>query len=84
MPGHWAGVLSGLFGTNIWYKVRKSQVLGDQYSEYEFFESDITPSQNINAVINEQNNRSRKKMKLLSRPEYCLKSLKRFHLPSFQ
>ncbi|WP_163144352.1 STAS domain-containing protein [Bacillus sp. 22-7] len=62
LPGHWAGVLSGLFETNIWYKVKQSQVKGDHYSEYEFFESDITPSQNISALIKEQNQSAQKKL----------------------
>ncbi|WP_404322255.1 STAS domain-containing protein [Cytobacillus firmus] len=62
LPGHWAGVLSGLFETNIWYKVKQSQVKGDYYSEYEFFESDITPSQNISALIKEQNQSAQKKL----------------------
>ncbi|USK37406.1 STAS domain-containing protein [Cytobacillus firmus] len=62
LPGHWAGVLSGLFETNIWYKVKQSQVKGDHYSEYEFFESDITPSQNISALIKKQNQSAQKKL----------------------
>lgn len=62
LPGHWAGVLSGLFETNIWYKVRQSQVQGDQYSEYEFFESEITPSQNINAMIKERTQSAQKEL----------------------
>ncbi|WP_100398971.1 STAS domain-containing protein [Bacillus sp. FJAT-44742] len=47
LPGHWAGVLSGLFEDNIWYKINKSQILGDEYSEYIYNASSITPSQNI-------------------------------------
>jgi anti-anti-sigma regulatory factor len=62
LPGHWAGVLGGLFETNVWYKVVKSQVQGDEYSEYEFFESEITPSLNVNAMIQEQAQAAQKEM----------------------
>ncbi|WP_026581170.1 STAS domain-containing protein [Bacillus sp. J33] len=62
LPGHWAGVLSGLFETNVWYKVVKSQVQGDEYSEYEFFESEITPSLNVNAMIQEQSQTAQKEL----------------------
>ncbi|MRX72066.1 STAS domain-containing protein [Bacillus lacus] len=47
IPGHWAGVLSGLFGRNIWYKIRKSQIKGDPYCEFEFYPSEVTITQNV-------------------------------------
>ncbi|MGE7217177.1 STAS domain-containing protein [Priestia koreensis] len=54
LPGHWAGVFSGLYGTSMWYQVNKSQVKGDPYTEFEFFPSSITPQKNIHSLVNEQ------------------------------
>ncbi|WP_231893435.1 STAS domain-containing protein [Rossellomorea aquimaris] len=54
LPGHWAGVLTGLFGSQVWYRVVKSQIMGDEYSQYEFFPSSITPSLNVTAHLEEQ------------------------------
>ncbi|WP_409250838.1 STAS domain-containing protein [Bacillus sp. SCS-153A] len=54
LPGHWAGVFSGLFKDNVWYRVTKSQLEGDEYSEYEFFPSSVTPSLNVRTLIQEQ------------------------------
>ncbi|WP_226673770.1 STAS domain-containing protein [Rossellomorea aquimaris] len=54
MPGHWAGVLTGIFGSKVWYRVLKSQIQGDDCSVYEFFASDISPSLNVSALIEEQ------------------------------
>ncbi|KZE45201.1 STAS domain-containing protein [Rossellomorea marisflavi] len=64
LPGHWAGVLTGLFGEKMWYKVNRSQLEGDPYSEYEFNHSDITPSLNVSALIEEQTNEMQQKMDL--------------------
>lgn len=47
MPGHFAGILTGFFNTNIWYKVVKSQIQGDPYCEFEYFPSSTTVQQNI-------------------------------------
>ena len=47
LPGHFAGLLTGLFDTNIWYRVVKNQIEGDEYCEYEYFPSDITVTNNI-------------------------------------
>lgn len=54
LAGHWAGVLSGLFGKTVWYRVLKSQTSGDPYSEFEFSPSGITPQRNIRSLIQEQ------------------------------
>ncbi|TKD72079.1 STAS domain-containing protein [Pseudalkalibacillus hwajinpoensis] len=55
IPGHWAGVFSGLFGESVWYRVVKSQIEGDDYSEYVFSPSSITPKENILSMIKEKN-----------------------------
>ncbi|MGJ9383995.1 STAS domain-containing protein [Salipaludibacillus sp. CF4.18] len=47
LPGHWAGVLSGLFHENIWYNISKSQAMGDDYDEYTLGPSSVTPTVNM-------------------------------------
>ncbi|MFT9849696.1 STAS domain-containing protein [Aneurinibacillus sp. REN35] len=51
LPGHWAGTFTGLFKENMWYRITKSQISGDDYDEFEFFASPITPNQNIHDLI---------------------------------
>jgi len=50
LPAHYAGVFSGLFGTNIWYKIIQHQLDGHEYSIIEYFPSDITASNNIHEL----------------------------------
>ncbi|MEH7883647.1 STAS domain-containing protein [Bacillus sp. JJ1609] len=50
IAAHFAGVFSGLFGTNIWYKVVQDQVEDHEYSIVEYFPSDVTVSQNIHEL----------------------------------
>ncbi|WP_067727711.1 STAS domain-containing protein [Oceanobacillus damuensis] len=50
LPSHWAGVFSGIFDGNMWYKVIKSQLDGYDYDEIEIFPSDITPSKSIHEL----------------------------------
>ncbi|PLS18122.1 anti-anti-sigma factor [Bacillus sp. M6-12] len=47
VPGHWAGVLSGLWKDHAGYRVTKSQLAGDEYCEFEYFLSDKEVTQNI-------------------------------------
>ncbi|RFU61045.1 STAS domain-containing protein [Peribacillus glennii] len=48
IPGHFAGLLSGLFGQNIWYKQGKASLENDNtIFTYEFFPSETTVQQNI-------------------------------------
>lgn len=54
LPGHWAGVLSGLFNDNIWYEVTKSQIEGDDCCEVHYFPSIITPQQNIHELARQK------------------------------
>ncbi|MEK4029043.1 MULTISPECIES: STAS domain-containing protein [Bacillaceae] len=62
LPGHWAGVLSGLFNANIWYKILKSQIEGDDYTEYEFFPSHITPTLNVKAMFQEEEQQAQREL----------------------
>lgn len=67
LPGHWAGVFSGLFNNNVWYKVTKSQVKGEEYSEYEFFPSSVTPSLNVKTMIQEQKEAAQAELEKVTR-----------------
>jgi rsbT co-antagonist protein RsbR len=50
LPAHYAGIFTGLFGTNIWYKVIQYQLEGNEYSIIEYFPSDVTISSNIHQL----------------------------------
>jgi rsbT co-antagonist protein RsbR len=50
LPAHYAGVFTGLFGTNIWYKVVQHQLAGQEYSIIEYFPSDVTITDNIHQL----------------------------------
>ncbi|OIU70392.1 STAS domain-containing protein [Rossellomorea aquimaris] len=66
LPGHWAGVFSGLFNANVWYRIVKSQIGGDEYSQYEFFPSDITPTLNVKTLFDEQTKKARSELEQLT------------------
>lgn len=46
--GHWAGILTGLFGETMWYEIN-DYILSEagSYKEIELFPSPITPTENI-------------------------------------
>ncbi|WP_075620280.1 STAS domain-containing protein [Paenisporosarcina indica] len=50
LPAHYAGIFTGLFGTNIWYKVIQYQLEGHECSIVEYFPSNITVSNNIHEL----------------------------------
>jgi len=54
LPSHWAGVFSSLLGENMWYKLTKNQLAGDEYDEIEIFPSSVTPNQNIHALARQK------------------------------
>ncbi|MBM7693943.1 anti-anti-sigma regulatory factor [Peribacillus deserti] len=54
LPSHWAGVFSGLFNENMWYKTAQSQLAGNSYDEIEIFASSITPSKNIHNLTRQK------------------------------
>ncbi len=37
LPAHYAGIFTGLFGTNIWYKVIQHQIEGHECTTVEYF-----------------------------------------------
>lgn len=50
LPAHFAGIFTGLFGTNIWYKTIQQQLDGNECSIIEYFPSDINISSNIHEL----------------------------------
>ncbi len=54
LAAHYAGVISGLLDKKIWFKLNRSQLLGDEFDEIMFFPSTITPAENIHNLIREK------------------------------
>ncbi|UCZ55153.1 STAS domain-containing protein [Bacillus shivajii] len=54
IPGHFAGVLTGLFEENIGYEIIHSEVEGAEYDEFHFAPSSISPVQNIHDYARQQ------------------------------
>ncbi|MBY6037235.1 STAS domain-containing protein [Fictibacillus nanhaiensis] len=50
LPGHWAGVFTGLFETNMWYEVLNDNS-NPNIINIKISESDITPSDNIRDLV---------------------------------
>lgn len=47
VPAHYAGVFTGLFGMNFWYKIIQHQSENNEYTIVEYFPSEIDIQQNI-------------------------------------
>ncbi|ALS79483.1 STAS domain-containing protein [Planococcus kocurii] len=54
VPSHYAGVLTGLFGINFWYKTIQYQNDSTPYSIVEYFPSEVTVQQNIRELSRKQ------------------------------
>lgn len=54
VPSHYAGVFTGLFGTNFWYKTIQYQNEENAYSIVEYYPSDITVQSNIHEMSRRQ------------------------------
>lgn len=50
LPAHYAGIFTGLFDANIWYKVVQDQLDGHECSVIQYFPSDVTISNNIHQL----------------------------------
>jgi rsbT co-antagonist protein RsbR len=50
LPGHWAGVFTGLFDTHMWYEVQEDDSTPDLL-KIKITETDITPSDNISDLV---------------------------------
>lgn len=58
LPSHWAGIFSGLFKQNMWYKMVKSQLDGHEYDEIEIFPSPVSVSHNIHELARKKEQES--------------------------
>ncbi|MBT2681462.1 STAS domain-containing protein [Bacillus sp. ISL-35] len=65
LPAHYAGVFSGLFGTNIWYEIKQHQLEGHEYSIIEYFPSDVTIADNIHQLARNKESEQIKKLETL-------------------
>ncbi|KKB44263.1 STAS domain-containing protein [Bacillus thermotolerans] len=54
IPGHFAGLLSSLFNTNMAYRIIKSELTGDDTSEFEFFPTEQSMEQNIHRLARQK------------------------------
>ena len=58
LPSHWAGIFSGLFKQDMWYKMVKSQQQGDDYDVIEISPSTMTISHNIHELARKKEQES--------------------------
>ncbi|MGH2318475.1 STAS domain-containing protein [Planococcus sp. SE5232] len=65
VPSHYAGVLTGLFGINFWYKIIQYQKEDTPYSIVEYFPSDVTVQQNIHELSRKQEGDQIRKLEAL-------------------
>lgn len=65
VPSHYAGVLTGIFGINFWYKTLQYQREGNPYSLVEYFPSDVTVQQNIRELSRKQEDDQIRKLEAL-------------------
>ncbi|WP_394120192.1 STAS domain-containing protein [Planococcus donghaensis] len=65
VPSHYAGVLTGLFGINFWYKIIQYQKDDTPYSIVEYFPSDVTVQQNIHELSRKQEGDQIRKLEAL-------------------
>ena len=65
VPSHFAGVLTGIFGINFWYKIIYYQKEGNPYSLVEYFPSDVTVQQNIRELSRKQEDDQIRKLEAL-------------------
>ncbi|MDG5473908.1 STAS domain-containing protein [Jeotgalibacillus sp. ET6] len=50
LPAHYAGIFTGMLGTNIWYEVECYQLEGNEYTKVKYFPSNVTVSENIHLL----------------------------------
>ncbi|WP_316571226.1 STAS domain-containing protein [Neobacillus sp. YIM B06451] len=65
LPAHYAGIFTGLLGTNIWYRVVKDQLTGDDCTVVEYFPSEITVSSNIHQLARKKESEKIRELELL-------------------
>ncbi|MBT2756877.1 STAS domain-containing protein [Mesobacillus foraminis] len=62
LPAHFAGVFTGLFRKNIWYRVIQHQIEGHEESVIEYFPSHVSVSQNIHALARKRESETIQKL----------------------
>ena len=62
LAAHFAGVFSGLFGTNVWYELEQDQLQGHEYSIVNYFPSNITASSNIHELARKKESEEIKRL----------------------
>ncbi|WP_223703037.1 STAS domain-containing protein [Sutcliffiella deserti] len=50
LAAHYAGIFTGLFKTNIWYKVDHHQIEGHEYTTIEYFPKEVNVEHNIHQL----------------------------------
>ncbi len=65
LPAHYAGVFSGLFGTNIWYEIKQHQLEGHEYSIIDYFPADVTIADNIHQLARKKESEQIRKLESL-------------------
>lgn len=62
LPAHFAGVFTGLFGKNIWFREIQHQIEGHEESLVEYFPSDVTVFRNIHALARRRESETIRKL----------------------
>ncbi|RDU35370.1 STAS domain-containing protein [Neobacillus piezotolerans] len=65
LPAHYAGIFTGLLGTNIWYRVIKDQLAGNECTVVEYFPSEITVTSNIHQLARRKESEQIRELELL-------------------
>ncbi|CEG29702.1 STAS domain-containing protein [Bacillus sp. B-jedd] len=65
LPAHYAGIFTGLLGTNIWYRVVKDQLNGDKCTVVEYFPSEVTVTHNIHQLARRKESEQIRELELL-------------------
>ncbi|WP_026696049.1 STAS domain-containing protein [Peribacillus kribbensis] len=65
LPAHYAGIFTGLFDTNIWYKVIQHQIEGHDCTIVEYFPSEVTVSQNIHELSRKRESEHIRQLEIL-------------------
>ncbi|WP_059173283.1 STAS domain-containing protein [Bacillus sp. FJAT-27445] len=65
LAAHYAGIFTGLLGTNIWYRVVKDQLTGAECTIVEYFPSEITVSSNIHQLARRRESEKIRELELL-------------------
>lgn len=50
LAAHYAGIFTGLFKTDIWYKVNQYQIEGHEYTTIEYFPKEVNVTENIHGL----------------------------------